>query len=123
MAWTRVKPVSEVQKQENRGGARPGAGRKPAVKASLSTYQVAKMLRKAKKMAKLRGKDLDDILLDICYDANIRKSEVLAAIKVFKDCTMVRPSEGGEADKTLGPAVFLPQHRPTLSVVESKKTA
>lgn len=81
------------------------------------------MLRKAKKAAKRYGKDLDDILLEICYDANIRKTEVLAAIKVFKDCTMIRPREGGEADKTLGPAVFLPEQRPTLATIDGKKIA
>ena len=115
--------MSEVQKVERRGGYRPNAGRKPAVKTSLSTYQVAKMLRKAKKAAKRYGKDLDDILLDICYDANIRKTEVLAAIKVFKDCTMVRPTEEGEANQVLGPAVFLPEQRPVLKAIEGGKAA
>lgn len=81
------------------------------------------MLRKAKKAAKRYGKDLDDVLLEICYDANIRKSEVLAAIKVFKDCTMIRPSEGGEADRVLGPSVFLPTQHPKLKAVEGSKAA
>lgn len=81
------------------------------------------MLRKAKKAAKRYGKDLDDILLEICYDANIRKPDVLAAIKLFKDCTMVRPTEEGEANKTLGPAVFLPEQRPVLKVVKDSQAA
>lgn len=78
------------------------------------------MLRKAKRAAKRYGKDLDDVLLEICYDAQIRKTEVLAAIKLFKDCTMIRPSEGGEADKTLGPAIFLPDQRPVLATVNGE---
>jgi hypothetical protein len=115
--------MTDVQKVERRGGFRPGAGRKPDKQHTLATYQVAKMLRKAKKLAKLRGKDIDDILLEIIYSAQDKPRDVIAAIKIFKDLTMPKISEGGDTDKTLGPAVFLPEHRPSLTVVKNDKVA
>ena len=84
------------------------------------------MLSKAKKYAKKYGKDLDDVLLEIALDPNGKAKDKLAAIKVFKDFTMAKISEGGEADKSLGPAVFLPtQHPrgPTLAAVDGEKVA
>lgn len=89
----------------------------------MASYQVAKMLRKAKKLARLRKKDIDDILLEIIYSAQDKPRDVLAAIKIFKDLTMPKISEGGQTDKQLGPAVFLPSQRPVLKSVEGGKAA
>jgi hypothetical protein len=89
----------------------------------LSAFSVAKMLRKARKASRKHGRDVDDVLLAFVYDEKAKPTERLAAIKLWKEYTSPKISEGGEADKTLGPEVFLPQHRPTLSVVETKKTA
>lgn len=110
-------------KQENRGGFRPGAGRKPGPKTSLSAYQVANLLRKAKRAAKKHGKDVDDVLIGFIYDETGRMADRLAAIKVFKEYTAPKITEGGTADKENAPAVFLPEQRPVLSVVKSTKTA
>lgn len=81
------------------------------------------MLRKAKKAAKRYGKDVDDILLEVIYTADNRPVDKLSAIKLWKDYTMPKPSEGGEADKTLGPAVYLPEQRPQLKSIEGGKAA
>lgn len=113
----------EVKKPDNRGGARLGAGRKPGPTSTLSTYQVAKMFRLARKYAKLHKKTVDEVLLDFIYGAQEKTSDRLASIKLWKDCTMPRISEGGEADKALGPAVFLPEQRPKLGVIEGGKSA
>jgi hypothetical protein len=115
--------MSTGPKVERRGGYRPNAGRKPTKPTSLSAYQVARMLRKARKFAKLYKKDLDDLLLEFAHDPNGRVADRLGAIKLFKDLTMPRISEGGEADKALGPAVFLPEQRPVLTSVEGGKAA
>ncbi len=107
---------------ENRGGARPGAGRKPE---TLSVRQVRLMLERAEAKAEEHGKTLDDVLLDIAYSAEEKTSDKLAAIKIFKTHTMIKLNEGGDADKELGPAFFLPDQRPDpakLHVLPGGKT-
>jgi hypothetical protein len=115
--------MAEPLKVERRGGARPNSGPKKDPNRTLATYQVAKMLRKAKKLARLRGKDIDDILLEVIYSAQDKPRDVLAAIKIFKDLTMPKISEGGAADKALAPAVYLPAQRPVLKSIEGGKAA
>lgn len=75
------------------------------------------MLRKGRKWAKEHGKDVDDWLLTVIYKADAKDSDRIAAIKLWKEHTMVKIAEGGAADRALGPTVFLPEHRPVLSVV------
>ncbi len=71
------------------------------------------MLAKAKRWAREKGKDVDDILLDIIYGVEaVNSRDRLAAIKLWKDYTMARISEGGETDKSLGPQIYLPESRP-----------
>jgi hypothetical protein len=113
----------EGQKQETRGGFRAGAGRKPGPKTSLSAHQVAQMLRKARKAAKKHGKDVDDVLIEFIYDEKLRAADRLASIKLFKEYTAPKISEGGVADKENAPAVFLPSQRPVLAAADGKKVA
>lgn len=114
MAWTR----ETVMAQENRGGARPGAGRKPGPNRTLSAKLVNEMLRKAKKYARKHGKTLDEVLLDLVYAETTRDADKIACVRLFKEYTTPKIEEGGEVDRQLGPAVFLPEHRPPLKVVE-----
>lgn len=107
--------MSTGPKTENRGGYREGAGRKPE---TLSARQVAEMLRKAKKWAKENGEEIDDILLSFIYDKGLSVKDRTACIKLFKEYTMMKLQEGGETDKALGPAVFLPEQHPGLKIVE-----
>lgn len=111
------------KKQENRGGFRPGAGRKPGLPTSLSASQVEKMLRKAKQAAKAHGKDVDDVLLAFVYSESEKTRDRLAAIKLWKDYSAPKPTEGGAADKELGPALYLPAQRPHLVSVDGGKAA
>lgn len=115
--------MSEVVKVERRGGARPNAGRKPSKPMSLSAYQVKRMLGKARRYARQYGKDPDDLLFEIMYTADASKQVKLAAIKLFKECTMAKITEEGSTNKELGPAFFLPEKHPRLKVVEGGKTA
>jgi hypothetical protein len=103
------------------GGVRPGSG--PKTK-TLSASQVELMLDKAKKKAEETGKDVDDILLDFIYDADGSKKDRIACIKLWKDFSMVRISEGGDADKNLGPGIYLPGEKPDpTKVVELKQVS
>ena len=116
--------MDEAGTQENRGGSRPGAGRKPQPRVTLSEFQVRRLLRKARRMALLTGKDVDDLLIEFIYHADGRIVDRLAAIKLFKEYTAPKPSEGGGANKNLGPKLFLPEQRPPeLSVINGGKAS
>ncbi len=60
---------------------------------------------------------IDDVLVSMVYDENITDNNRLAAIKLVKDLSAPKISEGGAADRQLGPAVFLPEKHPRLEVV------
>jgi len=104
------------KKVENRGGYRPGAGRKPEM--TLSAMQIREMHKAAKKKAKEEGKTVDEVLLEHVYCDNRRES--IAAIKIWKEYTTPKIHEGGETDKTAGPAIYLPEQDkgPDLKVVD-----
>lgn len=110
-------------KKENRGGYRPNAGRKPGKSTTLSSYQVARLLRKARRFAKQHGKDHNDVLFEIIHSPQERTADRLAAIKHLNDMLIPKIQEGGQADKELGPVVYLPEQRPTLKAIEGGKTA
>src|SRR5688572_17428568 len=115
--------MSTGPKQENRGGYRPNAGRKPGPQTSLGAYQAARLLRKVRRYSKRHGKDPDDLLLDIIYSTEERTADRLAAMKLLKEHTAPKITEGGEADKALGPALFLPEQRPPeLAVIHGSKS-
>jgi hypothetical protein len=99
----------------NWGGARLGSGRK---NLSISQQQVKEML-KASKTWKVRAKGItmDDILMQIIYapsyqGENIKISERLAAIKIFKEYTMAKVSEQNQnINIHQGPIIGLPPIR------------
>ena len=119
------------QKPDGRGGKRAGAGRKPGRQPGyspgrlpLSVAQVDEMLEKMAARAKITGKDENDILIDFIQASEIDGTEVkisvrdrIACIKLWKDSTS-KLAEGGEGDKQLGPAVFLPEQHPRLELVK-----
>ena len=105
-------------KKESRGGARPNTGPKPF---SLSASQVKALLRTVKKFTKEHGKSIDDILVGMVYAESTTDNNRLAAIKLVKDLSAPKISEGGEADRTLGPSIYLPEQKPTLATVTDIK--
>lgn len=109
-----------LKKQDGRGGARPNTGPKPE---PLSAKQLRLMLREVKRRAKKEGKTITGGILDIFYSKSTADALKLTAGKLLLDKTMIQVSEGGETDKALGPAVFLPEQRPVLTSIEGKKVA
>lgn len=100
-------------RKDNRGGKRPGAGRKPAEKFTITDQQVREMIAAAKRIAKQTGVTLDDILVRIAYSEKSKTNEKLAAIKLFKDYTMVKTSENNvNVSKQIGPVIGLPELKP-----------
>ncbi len=102
------------QKVEHRGGKRAGAGRP---KETLSASQVAEFARAANEMAKKQGKTLQEVVLGFAYDEDEPTKDRLAATKLYWDKSVINVTEGGEADKDNGPAVYLPKQRPVLKTV------
>ena len=115
-------------KTENRGGARPNSGPK---KETLSVRQVKEMRKRADAYAKKYGKTIDEILLDFVYGVaefnlsidegegetvesviakKVSTRDRIACIKLWKEYTSPKITEGGPADTELGPKVYLPQH-------------
>ena len=82
------------KKHENRGGAgRP--------------RQVHKMLTLTKQWAQV---------LDVIYDENASTRDKLAAIKLWKACTMVKLSEDSMDNIPMSPGIYLPEERPDPAV-------
>lgn len=110
------------RKADGRGGARPGAGRKPGSRDTMSVRQLQEFASAARKKAKETGKTLQDIVLAIAYDEDAPRKDRLAAAKLYWDKSVIVASEGGEADHA-GPAVYLPEQRPALEVISSDVAA
>lgn len=79
------------------------------------------MLDAAEARAKASGKTIDELLLDVIYDPETPGKDFLAAVKLWKDKTMAQITEGGDADRQLGPALFLPEKHPRLKAIDGGK--
>ena len=97
----------------NWGGARPGSGRK---NLTMTQKQVQTMLKAAKTFkARANGVSIDDILLQVIYakqlhGEQIKVSERLHAIKIFKEFTMVKVSEQTQnINLNQSPQIYLPK--------------
>lgn len=104
-------PMETAQKTDNRGGFRPGSGRKAASSGGISRAQISRMEKKRRKREKQQGRDFDDVLLDLIYGSGTKPAERLAAMKLWKEQTT--PSkDSGDDEKPKGPIFFLPEQRP-----------
>ena len=106
--------------KENRGGARPNSGPKAQ---TVSATQLKEMRDEAEKAAKEHGKTLFQVCLDWIFDEDLKIDRRQAAWKMYTDKMLIQASEGGEADKTLGPSIYLPEQKPTLAAVTDIKEA
>ena len=109
-----------IKKKDNRGGKREGAGRKP-VKHSYSAHKIEELNNRIERRGKKENKHMDDVALDILYDETLPPAARINAYKVLKEYSTIKASEGSEADEVLAPAVYLPNHRPDLKVVDGGK--
>ena len=112
-------------KKDNRGGKREGAGRP---QEPLSVRQVRDMRDKMADRAKVTGKDENDILIDFLQGRDAKNQPIdigirdrIACLKLWKEYTSPKITEGGEADKVVGPAIFLPEEHPRLEVIDGGK--
>lgn len=109
-------------KRKGWGGARENSGPK---RETLSVRQVKEMDNKAQAYAKQYGKTIDEILLEFIYgitqipvegeetlgliERRVATKERIACIKLWKEYTSPKITEGGEADIT-GLQIYLPEH-------------
>lgn len=101
------------KKKDNRGGARAGAGRKRKKKLGLTDPQIDRMLLAAEKVEKETGVSIDEILVRIIYSSQSMIREKLAAIKIFKEYTIMRKSELDiNVTQQVGPTIGLPELKP-----------
>ena len=78
--------------------------------------QVHNMLALAKKWTQDEGKARDELLLDVIYDESASTRDRLAAIKLWKACTMVKLSEDSMDNIPLSPGIYLPEEKPDPAV-------
>ena len=117
--------MAKPARNPNYGGAREGAGRP---KETLSIRQVIAMRSKMEERAKITGKDENDLLIDwiqACDEEgipiDIGLKDRIVCVKLWKEYTSPKITEGGEADKIVGPVVFLPEKHPRLEVIDGGK--
>ena len=105
-----------IQKKDNRGGKREGAGRKPG-RETLSVRQSREFEEAAKALAKEYGYTIPEGVGRMFYDHDASRRDKLSAANLFWKYSVIGATEGGEADKVIGPAVFLPEEHPRLEIV------
>lgn len=90
---------------DNRGGARPGAGRKPIYE--ISEHEVKQLINAAKKKAKETGKSLADVLLDLAYQTKDKRT-ALGAMRIYFDRVIIKNTEKDiTISKTMTSGVFI----------------
>ena len=93
-------------KIDGRGGARPGAGRKPAY--VISNKEKKNLVKAAKKKAKETGKSIADVLIDLAYQTDDKRT-ALGAIRIYFDHTITKTTEKDinlNDNKNIGPTIF-----------------
>jgi hypothetical protein len=78
------------ERTENRGGARPGAGRKPIY--TVSEREVKRLVKAARKKAKESGQDIAEVLLGLAYQVDDKRT-ALGAIRIYLEHTTVKTVE------------------------------
>ena len=79
-----------IQKPENRGGARPGAGRKPIY--TISEREIKQLVKAARKKAKETGKTPAEVLMDLAYKDGDKRT-ALGELRVYLEHTTVKNVE------------------------------
>jgi len=105
-------------KHPNYGGKREGAGRP---KEPLSVRQAKEFEATAIKLAKKYGQTLSERVGEIAWNPESSNRDVCMASNLFWKYSVIVGSEGGEADKIVGPAIFLPEEHPRLEVIDGGK--
>ncbi len=118
--------TEKIQKKDNRGGKRAGAGRKPGYspgRETLSVRQSREFEEAAKALAKEYGYTMSEGVGRMFYNPDASLRDKLSAANLFWKYSVIGATEGGDADLTLGPSIYLPEQKPTLAAVTNIKKA
>ena len=107
-----------ASKNPNYGGKREGAGR-PLGRETLSVRQSVEFEEAATALAKEYGYTMSEGVGRMFYDPDASRRDKLSAANLFWKYSVIVGSEGGGADKIVGPAVFLPEKHPRLELVDA----
>ena len=94
--------------QENRGGRRPGAGRKPKGPKNYDEQAKKAWLKATRKKAREAGKTYQEVALDMLYDQKTQAAVRASIIKEINSVFVV-PESRQKVDLTTGPAIYLPE--------------
>ena len=110
--------MAKPARNPNYGGAREGAGRP---KEPLSVRQSKEFEATAIKLAKEYGQSLSEVVGRIAWNPESSNRDVCMATSLFWKYSVIGATEGGEADKIVGPAIFLPEEHPRLELIDGGK--
>ena len=105
-------------KTDGRGGARPGAGRKPTY--VISEKEVKKLVKAAEKKAKETGKSLADVLIDLAYQTDDKRT-ALGALRIYFDHTIVKNTEKDinlNQNQNVGPTIYKTNDRGEMIITQ-----
>lgn len=98
-----------TEKKENRGGARPGAGRKPIF--DLSEAKRREILADLDRVAKEKGTSIGQELSTLVFGRDKRNK--IAGLKMVLSDVLPKHSERDvNVTKVTEPAVYLPEQKP-----------
>ena len=106
------------RKTDGRGGARPGAGRKP--KYIISEKEVEKLVEAAEKKAREKGESIADVLIDLAYQKDDKRT-ALAAIRIYLDYTITKTTEKDinlNQNQNTGPTIFETNDRGEMVITQ-----
>ncbi len=106
-----------VKKTENRGGRRPGSGRKLVL--DLGRRRREEIIKQVEAEAKANGTSFGEQLGKLMFGVGGDKRLKLAAMQLYAREILPRVREGeASADDIKGPAIYLPEQRPELEPIE-----
>ncbi len=110
----------KATRKDRRGGARPGAGRKPKQKDArgLSDQLKNSIVTAAQELAKEYGEPIEKAMLRLVYRDDIQDTVKSSVFKVYLEAMIVKESEQkiDVSTKKEGPTVYLPEKKPDIAL-------
>ena len=97
----------ELTGNKGRGGARPGAGRKPTIKQYSDDFR-KKFMKALRRKERETGRSVYDEFLEALYDRNGHPAARVALFKIWADVFVVRESHQVVERRDTGPQICLP---------------
>jgi hypothetical protein len=96
-------------KKENRGGKRPGAGRKKTVKPPISELVKARFVAAAERLAKEKSETLEYKVLSMIWEDKVQDTTKVGILKAYLEALVVRETKQEVTKREVGPNIYLPK--------------